>query len=120
MPAEREEELQASPLTVYDPDVTAMELDGILYNRKTQAGSADIAGSAFFYTIKSLKNAFQMFLRNTFSCIIISKIAELLDRAVTFKMYSYIFSGILQAVFDQILKDSIHQGLVSGKDSTGT
>jgi hypothetical protein len=35
MPAEREEELQASPLTVYDSDVTAMELDGILYNRKT-------------------------------------------------------------------------------------
>ena len=102
MTAKGEEELKASPLTVYYTDVTAMELHCILHDRKTQAGSAHIAGSAFFYAVKPLEYAFQMLLRDTLSCIIICQITELLDRAVTFQMDSNVIPGIFQAVLYKI------------------
>ena len=79
MSAEREEELKSSPLAVDDTDVTPMELHGVLHDGKSEAGSAHIAGSAFFYTVETLEDLIQMFLRNTLACIIICKVAELLD-----------------------------------------
>ena len=95
-----------------------MELDSILHDRQSEAGSAHIAGSAFFYTVETLEDLIQMFLRNTLACIIICKVAELLDRAVTFNVDRYVASCIFEAVLHKILDYGVYQCLVSCQNSS--
>ena len=120
MTTEREEELESSPLTVDDTDVAPMELHSILHDGKSKAGSADIAGAAFFYAVEALEYIFKMFLRHAFSCVIISEIAEFLDGTVTFQMDGYVISGVLETVLDEISEDCIDQSPVSCQNSSRT
>ena len=95
-----------------------MELDSILHDRQSEAGSAHIAGSAFFYTVETLEDLIQMFLRNALACIIICKVTELLDRAVTFNVDRYVVSSVFKAVLYKILDYGVYQCLVSCQNSS--
>jgi hypothetical protein len=119
MTTEREEELESSPLTVDDTDVASMELHSILHDGKSKAGSADIAGTAFFYAVEALKYIFQMFIRHSFTSVILSEIAEFFDGTVAFQMNSYVVSSVLETVLDKVSENSIDQGPVTSQNGSG-
>ena len=90
-----------------------MEDNGITDNGQTESRTAIITRTAFRNTIETLKNALQMFLRHSVSCIIIVEIIQLIYLAVALEMKSDTISGIFKAVLYKILDYGVYQCLVS-------
>ena len=74
----------------------------VFYNRKAKTGSSDFLGVTFIHPVKTLKDAFLIFFRNTDS-----RIPHIYTNYVSFILQPYKNFSTLMVIFDSIISDIV-------------
>ena len=102
-----EYELQSSSLPVFGRDGSSVYQNGVFHNGQSEAGSAQLARTAFVYPVEAFEQAVQVFRSYAYPCICKAEIIEVLVFAETADVYIYVGTSVGDGVVHQIPEDGV-------------